>query len=314
MTIETGIYNGLLEKSARDRRALLIVNPKAGNNRSMAVIAPTVQTLTEAGYVTTAFTTTCCGDATRLVERYAPESQLIVCSGGDGTMNEIVRGCMRLELSQRPPIGYIPAGSTNDFAAALQLPKRADLLIDCAVNGRDMWVDVGCFNGRHYAYLASCGAFTDLSGATPQEVKNRLGFIAYLRGGMASLAGIQRIHATVISDGVHIDDEFAFIAVSNTHSIIGLINYDESQVNLNDGMSEILLIRYPENALELANIVAAMSAGDFNSEYIYGFSAREVKFLVDTPIMWILDGETQEGTHEVTVKNCHSAVRIRVPQ
>lgn len=298
------------------KRALLIVNPQSGNNRSLMTIAPAIEALSNSGYETLAFTTTCRGDATRIASEYGAESELLVLSGGDGTLNEVIRGMMTLEREKRPVIGYIPMGSTNDFATNLGLPKRTEQLIDIAVNGVTTELDVGSFNGRHYAYLASFGAFTDISYSTTQESKNALGFLAYLGSGVNSIANIKPNPTAVVINGQIITDEYAFVSVSNTPTVVGVINYTKkSTVDLNDGLFEVMLINYPENAIELSRIAHALSTGDFdNCDLMHRFSCSEVKFILDTPVNWMLDGERVEAGHEVNIKCIHSAVRIKLPR
>ncbi len=308
----------LTTEYGRDNRkkALLVVNPKSGSTRSLLTIAPAIETLSNQGYETRAFTTTCRGDATRIAAEYGADCELLVFSGGDGTMNEIIRGVMTLEKEQRPVLGYIPMGSTNDFAAALGLPKRVDQLIKTAVSGVPTDIDVGCFNGRHYAYLASFGAFTDISYSTAQESKNTLGFLAYLGSGMNSIANIKPNRTNVIINGEMLSDDYAFVSVSNTPSVVGVINYARrSRVDLNDGLFEVMLINYPENAIELSKIARALSTADFEScEYMHRFTCSEVRFILDEPVDWMLDGERVEAGHEVTIKNIHSAVKIMLPK
>lgn len=308
----------LTTEYGRDNRkkALLVVNPKSGSTRSLLTIAPAIETLSNQGYETRAFTTTCRGDATRIAAEYGADCELLIFSGGDGTMNEIIRGVMTLEKEQRPVLGYIPMGSTNDFAAALGLPKRVDQLIKTAVSGVPTDIDVGCFNGRHYAYLASFGAFTDISYSTAQESKNTLGFLAYLGSGMNSIANIKPNRTNVIINGEMLSDDYAFVSVSNTPSVVGVINYARrSRVDLNDGLFEVMLINYPENAIELSKIARALSTADFEScEYMHRFTCSEVRFILDEPVDWMLDGERVEAGHEVTIKNIHSAVKIMLPK
>ncbi|MBQ2517440.1 MAG: YegS/Rv2252/BmrU family lipid kinase [Clostridia bacterium] len=297
------------------RNAVLIVNPKSGNTRSLMTIAPAVEALSNAGYAAITFTTTGPGDATRIASEYGGDCDLLVLAGGDGTINEVIRGIMTVERDRRPCLGYIPMGSTNDFATALGLPKRVDLLIDNAVNGVPTPIDVGSFNGRHYAYLASFGAFTDISYSTTQESKNALGFLAYLGSGMNSIAHIRPNPVTVLINGEMITDEYAFAAVSNTPSVVGVINYTkQGTVDLNDGLFEVMLINYPENAIEVSRIAHALSTGDFDGcELMHRHTCSEVKFILDEPVDWMLDGERVEAGHEVTIKNIHSAVRIKLP-
>ena len=299
---------------ATRRKALLVVNPRSGNTRALEVIAPVIEALSNKGYETWAFTTTCKGDATRLSHEYGGECGLLVAVGGDGTINEVIRGIMTLDKEKRPTVGYIPMGSTNDFSAALGLPKRIDLLIETAIDGVPTEIDVGSFNGRHYAYLASFGAFTDISYSTPQEAKNALGFLAYLGSGMNSIANIRPIRTTVMIGDKLVTDEYAFASVSNAPSVVGVINYSRGRVDLNDGIFEVMLINYPRNAVELGRVANALSTRDYNCELMHIYSCSEVKFILDEPVNWMLDGELVESGHEVTIKNVHSGMRIMMPR
>lgn len=297
------------------RRALLIVNPKAGNMRAMSIIAPTVKALSESGYESIVFTTESCGDAAVIAAEYGAESELLICSGGDGTVNEAVRGVMELEKEQRPVIGCIPMGSTNDFAGAIGLPKQRKKQIETAISGVPTEVDVGRFNGRYYAYLASFGAFTDISYSTSQEYKNVFGFLAYIGSGVNSIANIHPIKALVLTDTRMIEGEFAFVSISNTPSIAGVINYArKNRVDLNDGLFEVMLIDYPKNAMELSRIAHALSTGDFSCDLMHCFLCSEVRFIFDKPVKWMLDGELAQAGHEVLIENIHSAVRLMLPK
>lgn len=297
------------------KNALVIVNPRAGNMRALEMISPVIEALSNKGYAPLSFTTTCRGDATRLASEYGMDCSLLVVIGGDGTMNEAVRGVMTIDKKNRPVIGFIPTGSTNDFAAALGLPKRADLLIKTALDGVPTEIDVGSFNGRHYAYLASFGAFTDISYSTPQAAKNALGFLAYLGGNMmTSIANIRPIGTSVVIGGNIISDEFAFVSVSNTPSVVGIIKYDKEVAMLSDGMFEVMLINYPDNAIKLGKLAHALTTGDYEScELMHVFTANDVKFILDEPVNWMLDGELVESGHQVRITNVHSAVRIMLP-
>ncbi|MCR5611119.1 MAG: diacylglycerol kinase family lipid kinase [Clostridiales bacterium] len=299
---------------ATRKKALLIVNPRSGNTRALDLIAPVIEALSNKGFETWAFTTTCRGDATRLASEYGGDVKHLVVIGGDGTINEVIRGIMTLEKESRPVIGYIPMGSTNDFSAALGLPKTPDGLIETAIDGVPTAIDVGAFNGRHYAYLASFGAFTDISYSTPQNAKNALGFLAYLGSGMNSIANIRPIKTTVMIGDEMITDEYAFASVSNTPSVVGVINYSRSRVDLSDGIFEVMLINYPRNAVELGKVAHALSSGDYNCELMHIYSCREVRFILDDPVNWMLDGELVESGHEVRIRNVPSAIDIMLPK
>ena len=298
---------------SRRRKALLIANPKAGAANAGLALAPAVEALSGAGFETLAFTTCCRGDAFELSREYGGECERLVCIGGDGTVNEVVRGVMMLE--KRPSIGYIPMGSTNDFAKALGLPKQRRKQIETAVAGEETPIDVGCFNGRHYACLASFGAFTDIGYSTNQSAKNVWGFMAYLGGGLSALANIKPIRVNVTVNGRTYSERLAFASVSNTPSIIGVINYNRKRkIDLNDGLFEVMLIRYPENALDLSRIAHALTTGDFGCDLMQVFVSDRVRFEPAEPVDWMLDGEHAEAWHEAEIRNVHSAIKMMLPK
>ena len=115
----------------------------------------------------------------RLAEEYGKDVELFVCSGGDGTLNSVISGIMRLE--KRPEIGYLPAGSTNDFARSLKIPANLTKAAQDVVSGKSYGVDIGKFGDeRYFVYIAAFGAFTEVSYSTPQDIKNVLGAIRHI--------------------------------------------------------------------------------------------------------------------------------------
>ena len=298
---------------AERRKALLIVNPKAGAANAELALAPTVAALSGAGFETLVFTTVCRGDAFELSREYGGECERLICIGGDGTANEVIRGVMMLE--KRPALGFIPMGSTNVFAAAMGLPRQRAKLIGTAAAGEETDIDVGCFNGRHYACIASFGAFTDLGYSTDQNAKNVWGFMAYLGGGLSALSKIRPIDVNVTVNGKTYSEKLAFASVSNTPSIIGVINYNKKRrIDLNDGLFEVMLIRYPENAIDLSRIAHALTAGDFNCDLVRVFTADEARFELSEPVDWMLDGEHAEAWHSAQIRCVHSALRVLMPE
>ena len=225
----------------------------------------------------------------------------IVCSGGDGTLNETVRGAMKLQ--NPPPIGYIPAGSTNDFAASLSLPADPLEAAGQIMASQGKRLDVGDFNGRPFIYVASFGAFTRTSYSASQSVKNDLGHLAYILEGVRDLSTLRPYPATVATDEEVFDGEFLFGAVTNSTSVGGLMKLQKEQVVLDDGQFEMILIPNPTNAAELQELVRVLVKQDFSRE---GVIFRHVSSLtVTTPegFPWTLDGEYGPGAEKVEIRN-----------
>lgn len=296
-------------------KALLIFNPIAGENKAMKILPQVVKHMSDRGFTCITLTTTGVGSATEFVKKYGEWCDIVVCSGGDGTVNEIIKGMMQLPETSRPVFGYIPAGSTNDFANALEIPKNIDSAIENLTDGQIVPIDVGLFNDRYYAYVAAFGAFTDIAYTTPQDVKNTWGSLAYLVNGIGKLKDICPIKARFSINGEDIEDNFIFCSISNSKIIGGLIRLKPSWVDMNDGQFEVLLIRYPNNAIELGKTVNALTTGELKScEYIRMFrtSVITVKALGNEPISWSLDGEGEKNVWEAKITNIHSGIRAMV--
>ncbi len=301
---------------AQNKLALLIFNPTAGDTRSMRMLSPAIKHLTDSGYTCTALTTTGRGVASEYAEKLGADTDMVICSGGDGTVSEVIRGLMRIDKRRRPRLGYLPAGSTNDFACTLGIPKRTEDMISLLTGGNATPTDVGEFNGKCFAYVAAFGAFTDIAYSTSQEAKNTWGFLAYLVKGMLTLKNIRPIKARFIINGEEIEDTFIFCSISNSTIIAGVLKLKPEWVDMSDGKFEVILIKYPANPIELGKIVSAITIGDYKCEYIRMFNAAEVEveFLDGEYAPWTLDGEYTEGAQRISIRNMHSAVNIMLPE
>ena len=287
---------------------LLIVNPRAGRTRSMDPMFHAIARFCEEGYLVDLRCTTHPGHAAEIVEAEGANFDRIVCSGGDGTLNETVRGAMKLQ--NPPPIGYIPAGSTNDFAASLSLPADPLEAAGQIMASQGKRLDVGDFNGRPFIYVASFGAFTRTSYSASQSVKNDLGHLAYILEGVRDLSTLRPYPATVATDEEVFDGEFLFGAVTNSTSVGGLMKLQKEQVVLDDGQFEMILIPNPTNAAELQELVRVLVKQDFSRE---GVIFRHVSSLtVTTPegFPWTLDGEYGSGAEQVEIRNLRQRLKF----
>lgn len=282
---------------------LFIVNPRAGRTRSTAPLFDAVAHFCASGYLVDLRLTQAREDATRLARELGGKFDAVVCCGGDGTLNETVTGLM--DLQSPPPLGYIPAGSTNDFAASLHLPDQPleAARVITASGGRPL--DVGSFNGRPFIYVASFGAFTRASYSAPQNVKNDLGHLAYILEGVKDLSTLRPYRASVATEEECFDGEFLFGAVTNATSVGGLVKLKEDQVCLDDGLFELLLIPNPKSIADLQGLARSLLLQDFTGG---GVIFRHVHTLtVQTPedLPWALDGEFDPGGAQVEIHSLH---------
>ena len=292
------------------KKLLFIYNLHAGKGTLRGRLAPILDALT-AEWDVTVHPTRGPGDATVVARDRAEEFDRIVCSGGDGTLHEVVSGLMALPQEKRPVVGYIPAGSTNDFAKNLDLPHTLEALAEVAAAGVPRPVDVGRFNDADFLYVAAFGAFTDLAYTTPQQAKNLLGHLAYVLPSVTRLGTIQPYSMTLEYDGGTLTDSFCLGLVSNTLSVAGIKGTPIQPVSLDDCLFEVMLVRQPQNILQLQDIMKALTNfSDDEEGLVTCLRTHKLKVTSDCDLAWTLDGEYGGDHREVDVVNCHQAVTI----
>lgn len=292
------------------KKLLFIFNPCSGKGQIKNKLMEVIDIMVKAGYEVTVHSTQDREDAMQKVKSEAKNYDLVICSGGDGTLDEAVTGMMQSE--KKVPLGYIPAGSTNDFANSLKIPKDIVKAAHVAVEARKFPVDVGYFNGDSFIYIAAFGLFTDVSYQTSQELKNVLGHAAYILEGAKRLHNITSYKMRVEYDGNIIEDEFAYGMITNSVSVGGFKKLTGKNVLLDDGLFEVTLIRMPKNPVEWNEILSCLANLKDDSDLIYTFKTDCVKFLPEDVIPWTLDGEFGGEHKNVIVKNVHQALEIMV--
>jgi len=293
------------------QRLLFIYNPHSGVGKVKTQLSDILETMVQAGYEVTVHPTQAAGDATRVAAQQAGEYDLVVCCGGDGTLDETVSGLMTGD--SKVPLGYIPAGSTNDFAASLDLPKNMKKAAEVAVSGRDFPCDVGLFEDKHFIYVAAFGLFTEVSYQTKQELKNVLGHAAYILEGVKSIGNHPSYRMRVEYEGGCIEDDFIYGMITNSLSVGGIKGMTGDNVALNDGLFEVMLVKTPKNIVERNEIVAALTKLRPESDMIYTFKTKELQISPYQVIPWTLDGEFGGDRTQIHLKNLHRALTIRVP-
>lgn len=290
------------------KKMLFVMNPYAGQRRANRYLADILSIFNRAGYRVESYMTGARGEATDIVRQYAPEMDLVACCGGDGTFNETVNGLLHSEVNI--PVGYIPAGSTNDFTASLGLPTNILQAAETVVTGEPSDLDVGKFGDRYFSYVASFGAFTRTSYATPQNVKNALGHAAYILGGISELSQLRTEHVKLQLDDKMVEDDFLFGAVSNSTSVGGVLSLDPKQVDLRDGKFEVLLLRSPRELGELSECIRAVQTAEYNCKMLTFTPASRITIWANAGMPWTLDGEMEPGHEEVTIENIHCGLKV----
>ena len=287
---------------------LFVMKPYAGTRQGVRYLADVIAIFNRADYEVLTYMTSGQGDAQRIVTEKASEVDLVVCAGGDGTFNEAVSGILSSGLDV--PLGYIPCGSTNDFAASLGLPTNILKAAQEIVEGTPIRYDMGLFGSRYFSYVASFGAFTRASYATPQSVKNALGHMAYILGGISELSQIRKEKVRIELKDRVIEDEFLFGAVSNSTSMGGILTLDPKQVDMKDGKFELLLVRAPKNLAEIGECLQALQTQKYNCAMITFLSTDSLTVVANPDMPWTLDGEREDGHAHIEIQNLHQALRL----
>lgn len=292
------------------KKVLLIINPVAGKKRSQSLLFRMIDILSQNGCDVTVYPTTRRGEADEAARKHGKDYDLVACCGGDGTLNEVLNG---MSAWQHPvQLGYIPAGSTNDFARSAQLPTRFFDAVLAVTRDREKTLDLGFFDQtRRFSYIASFGAFTATSYSVKQSTKNRLGHLAYVLAGVKEFFSLKSQHVRVEADGNVYENDYLFGAVCNSLSVAGLVKLDPSLVDMNDGKFEVILVKKPKSVTDVMNIVRSIRSSDFENDMFEFFKASQITFTTQEEMDWSLDGEHQQGRCCVTVENIPDALKLK---
>lgn len=294
------------------KNMLLFVNPAAGRSEMHYQLMDVISRFTAAGYDVTCHPTQKPQDITEVIAERGERFDMIVTCGGDGTLNETVTGIM--QLKHRPLLGYIPAGTVNDFATSLHIPKNIPDAVTNIIEGVPFSVDLGGFNDRYFTYVAAFGAFTKVSYATPHASKQALGRAAYILEGIRSLTDIRPIHVRAKTGDTEIEDDVILGMVTNATSVGGFKALDDSIVKMDDGLNELILVRAPKVLADYNAIVGALIARDFKPDHFHILQSDSVTLDFDVPVPWTLDGEYGGDTDHAVVINIPKPIRIMVPE
>ncbi len=294
------------------KKLLLIVNPCSGRAKMYTELLKVVEILSAADYAVTVYPTKYKGDATGYISNLSNDdySVIVVC-GGDGTLNEVITGIMQAKISI--PLGYIPSGTLNEWSSGLNISRNIESAAKDITKNNKIMLDIGKFGEKYFSYTASFGAFTSASYSAPQNVKNVLGQAAYFFEGIKSLGNIKPIHLKFTYNEKKHEGDYLFGAVSNSLSVGGIVKYDKSDVVLNDGEFEVLLIRKPDNILKLQPLIDGILKRDFNSEGFEFFKTKSLMVESTEPVFWTLDGEFAETEGPLHISNIHNAITFLIP-
>lgn len=288
---------------------MMIINPEAGKGEYKSGLPQALKILSDAGYETTIYFTENRGHATKLAAQHGGDFDKIICLGGDGTLAEVIAGLM--ELPERPQVGYFPIGTANDIARTVGLPKNdMEKSAERFVSGEALSFDVGRRDGGYFNYVASFGAFTEVSYGTPQSIKKKLGEAAYLIGAIKSIKSLKSRHVKVEYDEGELDGEFLYGGVSNSYSIGGIVDLPRDIVDLGDGEHELILVKKLPGPGALLKLAVQVLSHNFSSKYLIIKHTKKARFIFDEPTVLALDGEESEPYMQFSSENCQKAIEL----
>ncbi len=292
------------------KKLLFVYNPNAGKGKIKNCLSDIVELFVRHGYEVVIYATLGKKDAKKIVMDCLKrvEYEYVVCSGGDGTLNEVINGLMY--SSQKPKIGYIPSGTTNDYAYSLNMPKNMLKAAEVVLNGEVFSYDIGEINGKYFTYTAAFGLFTDAAYETPQTSKNMLGRLAYILEGVKRLPNWKSYHMEIHSGDRILSDNFIYGMVANSNSVGGFKGLTGKDVHLDDGQFEGIFIKVPQNVLDLQSVINDLLTGNINSDHIISIPVKEIQLISEESVPWAIDGEYGGEYQTVNIRNYKQAIKI----
>lgn len=295
------------------KKMLFVYNARAGKNNIVSSLSEVINTFTAGGYLVTAYPTQYRLDAYEKISSMAADFDMVVVSGGDGTLSESIKGI--INSGANVPLGYIPTGSTNDFARSVGIPSDPAQAAKNVLEGRTYSIDVGSFNGEYYCYVAAFGAFTEVSYETPQNIKNIFGHLAYILECAKRINKLEAFDLTVEHDGEAIRGDYVLGMVTNAISVGGLKQLITTKdVYFDDGLFEVILIKMPDSLMEFNSLLTKLVVGDLDPKHFVTFKASSLRVTCDSEIAWTLDGEAGGSYKVAEIANHRRALNIIIPQ
>ena len=291
-------------------KTLFIYNPNAGKMQIKNYLYNILNIFSNANYDLTVFPTKKTKDAETYILNRIQDFDYVICSGGDGTLNEVINGMMKSKVEKLPKLGYIPAGTTNDFATSLKLPTNMEKAAELAIAGSATLCDIGKFNTTYFEYIAAFGAFSEVSYATPQDIKNTLGHLAYVLEGVKSIPNIKSYNLKIKVEDITIEGKFIYGMITNTYSVGGIYKFNRKEVELDDGKFEVTLVKEPKDIFEFSEIGRFFLGNDKNTNTVISFKTKELTIETEDDIHWTLDGEYGGNPKNISISIINKAVNI----
>ncbi|MBO4395920.1 MAG: diacylglycerol kinase family lipid kinase [Eubacterium sp.] len=294
-------------------KTLFIYNPNSGTGAIKNKLSQVIEVFMRAGLDVNIFATGKHGDATQIIHsrlgKKSTRFRRVICAGGDGTLHEVVQGLMDLPPELRPPCGYIPVGTMNDFSNGLKLPRNIVKSAEIASGRVSSLFDIGTMDDEPFVYVAGFGAFTAVSYDTSQQAKNLMGWLAYFFRGISELGAIKSIHVRVETEDETWEDDVIIGIVTNAKTVGGQKIFRKTDVRLDDGLFEGIFVKTPKNPIELNRILGSFIFSDFGPQ-IKTFLCKKFTIETSEPVPYTMDGENGGIRKRVEITNRQQAVRF----
>ena len=290
-------------------KTLFIYNPHAGHMQIKYNLYDVINSLSKGFDDLNVYASTKQKDIINYLNINGSKYDLVIVSGGDGSLSETINGIMPLD--KKPGIGYIPAGSTNDYAASLKLSKDMDKCAKQIIEHKDIkQIDIGKFNNDYFVYIAAFGAFTEVAYSTSQDAKNAIGHLAYILNGITSLSKIKTYKLKIDTDKEECEDNYIYGMITNSLSVGGLYSLNSRNVKLDDGLFEVMLIKAPKDLLELEEITAYLINPKLKTNLVQTFKTKSITIETKEKMPWTLDGEYGGSPNKVQIANLNKAITL----
>lgn len=282
------------------KKVLMIVNPISGKKKKERYFSLIRLYLKRQGYDIYMKFTTKEKNASYIIENFNKPYDVILACGGDGTLSEITHGLYKIK--KQVPIGFIPSGTTNDYARSLHIPIRKKKLSKNLSSYKVIKTDLGTFNEKTFNYVAAFGLFSKASYSVHRKLKNTIGRLAYILYGIKELFSYKTYKMRFEFDDKIIEDNFIFGSISNSRYIGGFKVFRKRGIQFNDGEFEVLLIKSPKNLLDTILLIFKVIFGNFKDKNIVYFKTKKLHIQsLSNECVWSIDGEFGGDAKDVTI-------------
>lgn len=310
--IEDNVEKSMYREKNMNKQVLLIINPNAGKGNVQRRIPYIKRDLENTGYDVDIVYTKKKVPAKEIIREYHKKADIIICCGGDGTVNDLVSSVM--ELEDKPEITFIPLGTVNDFARTIGLSRKRFYMPSILKKYTRRKIDIGKFNKKYFNYVAAFGAFTKVSYVTSQKLKKYFGKWAYFIVAIKYFFKIKTYKINIDIDGKKIEKECIYGSISNSKSIGGFQWFRKRDIALDDGKFEIILINKPKHKIQYISMVFDILLKRYQSKNFFYSQGSKIEITTEKNLSWTIDGEFGGMAKEIKVENCKQAVTFIIPK